>query len=76
MGAVALSAWLRLFAWLWDVDWFSKAGSQADEILEDDLNDHVKRDLGIMDGRDRIGPEPARQSDELREALLRQPRPL
>ncbi len=76
MGAVALSAWLRLFAWLWDVDWFSKVGSQADEIREDDLNNHVKRDLGIMDGRDRIGPEHVRQSDELREALLRQPRPL
>ncbi len=75
MGTVALSAWLRLFAWVWDVDWFSKSGVR-DTVEAVDMNDHVKRDLGLADGRDRIGPEPARQTDELREALLRQPRPL
>ena len=76
MGAVALSAWLRFFAWLWDVDWFSRTGISENRLQENDLSDHAKRDLGLMDGRDRIGPEREGQSDELREALLRQPRPL
>lgn len=76
MGSVAFSAWLRPFAWLWSADWFSPSTVQLDGLQEDELQDHLKRDLGLLDGRDQIGPGRVRQSDELREALRQMPRPL
>ncbi len=76
MGTVALSVWLRFFAWLWDTDWFARSVLTHDELQGDELQDHLKRDLGLLDGRDQIGPERTRQSDELRKALRLPPRSL
>lgn len=66
---------LRLFDLL--KVWRDKAeASRHHNALEDDLTDEIKRDLGLMDGRPAVGCPRQRQSDEMREALLRQPRPL
>lgn len=69
MRTVASSVWPRLFARAWSLDWFSKKSVQVSPSQEDEMQDHIKRDLGLLDGRDQIGPGRARQSDELREAL-------
>lgn len=76
MRAAAFSVWPRLFARVWSLDWFSGKSIRVNSSQEDEMQDHIKRDLGLLDGRHGIGPQPERQSDELREALRRQPRPL
>jgi len=76
MGAMALNAWLRIFAWLWNTDWFGEGYKPSDTLHDEELSDHLKRDLGFIEGRNRIGPETVQQSDELREALRTSPRPL
>lgn len=75
MRAATLRAWPRFGALLRLLE---KLNWKHEEkgVQEEDLNDHVRRDLGLMDGRDRIGPGHARQSDELREALRLPPRML
>ena len=50
--------------------------TRHDNLVDDGMTDDMKRDLGLMDGRRGVGPQQERQSDEMREALLRQPRPL
>lgn len=76
MSTVAFRVWPRLYAWLWSVEWLPFQAVRCRDAGEDELPDHLKRDLGLLDGRHGIGPQPERQSDELREALRRQPRPL
>lgn len=75
MRAATLRAWPRFGALL---RLFEKLNwkSERDDIHEADLNDHAKRDLGLIDGRDRIGPGRVRQSGELQEALRLPPRML
>lgn len=50
--------------------------TRHDILVDDGMTDDMKRDLGLMDGRRGVGSPRERQSDEVREALLRQPRPL
>jgi hypothetical protein len=50
--------------------------TRHDNLVEDSMTDDMKRDLGLMDGRRGVGSPRERQSDEMLEALLRQPRPL
>lgn len=76
MGATTLNVWLRIFAWLWKTDWYGEGYTPSNRLHDEELSDHMKRDLGFSEGRNRIGPEPERQSDELREALRSLPRPL
>ncbi len=76
MGATALNVWLRIFAWLWNTDWFGEGYTPSSTLHDEELSDHLKRDLGFSEGRNRIGPEPVQQSAELREALRMLPRPL
>ncbi len=76
MRTAAFSVWPRLFARAWILDWFSKTSAQVSPSQEDEIQDHIKRDLGLLDGRDQIGPGRERQSDELREALRMLPRSL
>lgn len=76
MGATTLNVWLRFFAWLWKTDWFGEGYRPANRLDDDALSEHLKRDLGFMEGRSRIGQGIERQSDELREALRQLPRPL
>lgn len=76
MRTAALSVWPRLFARLWILDWFTRKSAQSNPSQEDEMQDHIKRDLGLLDGRDQIGPGRGRQSDELREALRLLPRSL
>lgn len=52
------------------------AKTRPQNLADDSLSDDIKRDLGLMDGRRGVGFPRDRQSDEMREALLRQPRPL
>ncbi len=76
MRTAALSVWPRLFARPWILDWFARRSAQVSPSQEDEIQDHIKRDLGLLDGRDQIGPGRVRQSDELREALRLLPRSL
>lgn len=76
MRTAAFSVWPRLFARAWILDWFSEKSIEVSPSQEDEMQDHIKRDLGLLDGRDQIGPGRARQSDELREALRMLPRSL
>ncbi len=76
MRTVALSVWPRLFARLWTREWLARKPAQAGDPQHDEMPDHLKRDLGLLDGRDRVGPEMTRQTDELREALRLLPRSL
>ncbi len=74
MRAASLRAWprfgalLRLFEIL--------AQIVPDATPDEDMSDHLMRDIGFMDGRDGKGPGRARRSDKLREALRLPPRPL
>lgn|GEM_PF-7011342 len=52
------------------------ATTPPQNLVDDSLSDDIKRDLGLMDGRRGVGSPRERQSDEMREALLRQLRPL
>lgn len=76
MRTAAFSVWPRLFARAWILDWFSEKSIEVSPSQEDEMQDHIKRDLGLLDGRDPIGPGRLRQSDELREALRMLPRSL
>jgi len=76
MGATALNVWLRIFAWLWNTDWFGKGYTPSNTLHDEELSDHLKRDLGLIEGRNRLGQQPVQLSDELREALRQSPRPL
>ncbi|SCX26831.1 hypothetical protein DSM25558_4093 [Agrobacterium sp. DSM 25558] len=76
MRTAAFSVLPRLFARAWILDWFSEKSIGMSPSQEDEMQDHIKRDLGLLDGRDRIGPGRARQSDELREAIRLLPRSL
>ncbi len=76
MRTAAFSVWPRLFARAWSLDWFSKTSAQVSPSQQDEMHDHIKRDLGLLDGRDQIGAGRVRQSDELREALRLLPRSL
>ncbi|MDQ1196318.1 hypothetical protein [Agrobacterium sp. SORGH_AS 787] len=50
MGAMALNAWLRIFAWLWNTDWFGEGYKPSDTLHDEELSDHLKRDLGFIEG--------------------------
>lgn len=74
MRATALRAWPRLFAWLRLPE--LPDHSIEKNRVEEDISDHIKRDLGLLDGRNGIGPGKMQLSDELREAIRLQPRSL
>ncbi len=76
MSTAAFSVWPRLFARLWTAEWFVRKSARPGNSQEDELQDHIKRDLGLLDGRAQIGPGREQQSDELREALRLLPRSL
>ena len=76
MRTAAFSVWPRLFARARILDWFFEKTTGVIPSQEDEKQDHIKRDLGLLDGRDPIGPGRLRQSDELREALRMLPRSL
>lgn len=76
MRTAAFSVWPRLLARLWIGMKFPRHVPMRRDCPEEELPDHLKRDLGLLDGRERVGPGRARQSDEMREALRLLPRPL
>lgn len=76
MRTAAFSVWPRLFARLSTVEIFSRQVAKTRDCSEEELPDHIKRDLGLLDGRERVGPETAKPSDDMREALRLLPRPL
>lgn len=76
MRTAAFSVWPRLFARLSTVEKFSRQVAKTRDCPEEELPDHLKRDLGLLDGREGVGPGRARQSDAMREALRLLPRQL
>ena len=76
MRTAAFSVWPRLFARLWTGERFPRHVVIPLDCPEEELPDHLKRDLGLLDGRDRVGPGQGWQSDAMREALRLLPRPL
>lgn len=76
MRTVAFSVWSVLFARLRTVHLPQPGPDRPCALPPYETPLHIKRDLGLLDGRDRRGQEQPRQSDELREALRLPPRML
>lgn len=76
MRTVAFSVWSVLFARLRTVHLPQPGPDRPWVLPPGEATLHIKRDLGLLDGRDQKGQEQARQSDELREALRLPPRML
>lgn len=76
MRTAAFRVWPRLLARLWIGMRFPRYVTIPQDCPEEELPDHLKRDLGLLDGREGVGPGRRRQSDAMREALRLLPRPL
>ena len=76
MRTAAFSVWPRLLSRLWIGMKFPRHVTVRRDCPEEELHDHLKRDLGLLDGREGVGPGRGRQSDAMREALALPPRPL
>lgn len=76
MSTAAFSVWPRLLARLWIGMKFPRHVTVRRDCPEEELQDHLKRDLGLLDGREGVGPGRRRQSDAMREALALPLRPL
>lgn len=76
MRTVAFSVWSVLFARMRAVHLRHPGPDRPCALPPCEMPLHIKRDLGLLDGRDRRGQEEARQNDELRKALALLPRPL